>query len=188
MQLQLLNTPRSRPNSKLGLACSCPMALSHPCCDTGPGSYSGPPDGLPAHLRHTPDPPRAITFLLRTSTRITLRIGAPDHHYGLPVSTDLIRIRTTPYGTTPTYSGPSPDSCTSPGLHVGLPGGLSGRQSIPDVRRNISALLRLFSGLRHASHAVSELWIRATFLGITPTDSAPIPDHYGLHGIAIPPS
>jgi hypothetical protein len=79
--------------------------LSHPCCDTGPGLYSGPPDGLPAHLRHTPDPPRAITVQLRSSTHITPHIGAPDHHYGLPASTDMVRIRTTPYGTSPTYSG-----------------------------------------------------------------------------------
>jgi hypothetical protein len=51
-----------------------------------------------------------------------------------------------------------------------------------------SALLRLFSDLRHVSYAVSELRIRATILGITPMDSASIPDHYGLHGIATPPS
>jgi hypothetical protein len=63
-----------------------PADLSQPCCDTGPGPYSGPPDGLPAHLRHTPDPPRATTVQLRASTRISPCIGAPDHLYGLPVS------------------------------------------------------------------------------------------------------
>jgi hypothetical protein len=84
--------------------------VSHPCCDTGPGSYSGPPDGLPAHLRHTPDPPRAITVQLQTTARTTPRIGAPDHPYGLPASTDMFRIQTTPYGTTPMYYGLVPDS------------------------------------------------------------------------------
>jgi hypothetical protein len=80
-------------------------SVSHPCCDTGPGPYSGPPDGLPAHLRHSPDAPRASIVQLRTSTRITPRIGAPDHHHDLPASTDTLRIRTTPYGATPTYYG-----------------------------------------------------------------------------------
>jgi hypothetical protein len=87
-----------------------PALVSQPCCDTGPGSYSGPPDGLPAHLRHTLFPPRASTVQPQTITRITPRIGAPDHPYGLPDSTDTFRIRTTPYGTTPTYYGLGPDS------------------------------------------------------------------------------
>jgi hypothetical protein len=164
------------------------VCVSHPCCNTGPGSYSRPPDGLPAHLRHTPDPLQAITVQLRTSTQITACIGAPDHHYGLPASTDMIRIRTTPYSTTPTYSGASPDHCTSPGPHVGLPDGLPGRRPIPDALRNTSALLRLSSDLWHASYAVLELRIRDTILGITPMDSASDPDHYRHYGIAIPPS
>jgi hypothetical protein len=244
----------------------CTGVLSHPCYDTGPGPYSGPPDGLPAHLRHTPEPPRAITVQLRTSTRITPRIGAPDNSYGLPASSpdqdyalrcnsDVLQARTGPLPyTKPLRPTPdllrtsmriststsdfliipgvlrttsalirtntwTPTSCWTPRRTLGsrtqprprpdplqdtqdcirttahllaltsdFPGGLSGRQSIPDALRNISALLRLSSDLRHISYAVSELWIRATILGITPMDSASDPDLHGLHGMATPPS
>jgi hypothetical protein len=77
-------------------------------------------------------------------------------------------------------------------LHISWPSRrTSGRPVRPPVHpyalRNISALLRLSSDLRHVSYAVSELRIRATFLGITPINSAPIPDRYGLHGVATPP-
>jgi hypothetical protein len=134
------------------------------------GIHVGLPDSLtgwpiiPGVLRITPE-------LIRTPTgALTLMSDSRATSWVLDPSMSMSQ-------SFPEYSEQCPDHCTPPGPHVGLPGGLSGRQSIPDALCNISALLRLSSGLRHVSYAVSELWIRATILRITPMDSASNPDH-----------
>jgi hypothetical protein len=109
-----------------------------------PPTYSGP-----SPSQHSPTPNINADHTAHWNSGPSLRPASlhehdPDQDHVPRYNSDVLQdVRTTtPYGTAPTYSGPSPDFYVHYGIHVGLLDSLTGCSMIPGVLRTTPELIR----------------------------------------------
>jgi hypothetical protein len=145
-----------------------------------PPTYSRP---SPSH--HSLTPNLNADHTAHRSSGPTLRPASlhghdPDQDHTPRYNSNVLRdVRTTtPYGSAPTYSGPSPDFHIHHGIYVGLLDSLTGWSTIPGVLRTTAWTLthvRLLDGLL----ALGPILVLVLILsGILRTVSGPLHDSW----------